>query len=128
MEQVTFKVLCAHHACDYLSHIRAIFEWYHAWFHSADFNGCIFQKAVEEISKIYPSSLQPAIDYKEWLKGKLCQALNRLGVKQDEQLAAFLSSILDGMTIQAQIDPNQVHLEDYWKRVNTLIQMELSAV
>lgn len=112
---------------DYLSHIRAIFEWYHAWFHSADFNGCMFQKAVEEISKIYPSSLQPAIDYKEWLKGKLCQALNRLGVKQDEQLAAFLSSILDGMTIQAQIDPNQVHLEDYWKRVNTLIQMELSA-
>ena len=48
----------------------------------------------------------------EWLKGKLCQALNRLGVKQDEQLAAFLSSILDGMTIQAQIDPKQVHLED----------------
>jgi hypothetical protein len=48
-------------------------------------------------------------------------------VKQDEQLAAFLSSILDGMTIQAQIDPKQVHLEHYWKRVNTLIQMELSA-
>lgn len=93
LQQSLEATIAACDPSDYLSHIRAIFEWYHAWFHSADFNGCMFQKAVEEISKIYPSSLQPAIDYKEWLKGKLCQALNRLGVKQDEQLAAFLSSI-----------------------------------
>lgn len=111
---------------DYLSHIRAIFVWYNAWFHSVDFNGCMFQKAVEEISKIYPSSLQPAIDYKEWLKGHLSHALRHLGIKQDVQMAGFLSSILDGMTIQAQIDPKQVSLDDYWKRVETLIQMELA--
>ena len=86
----------------------------------------MFQKAVEEISKVYPSSLQPAIDYKEWLKSKLSYALRRLGIQQPDQLAAFLSSILDGMTIQAQIDPNQVNLDDYWKRVYTLIQLELA--
>ena len=85
LQQSLEATIAACDPSDYLSHIRAILEWYHAWFHSADFNGCMFQKAVEEISKIYPSSLQPAIDYKEWLKGKLCQALNRLGVKQDEQ-------------------------------------------
>ncbi|CAM4349337.1 TetR/AcrR family transcriptional regulator [Acinetobacter pragensis] len=112
---------------DYLCHIRTIFVWYDAWFRTADFNGCMFQKAVEEISKIYPSSLQPAIDYKEWLKAQLSHALQHLGIPQPDQLAAFLSSILDGMTIQAQIDPNQVHLEDYWKRVDTLIQMELAS-
>lgn len=111
---------------DYLSHVRTIFSWYDAWFRTADFNGCMFQKAVEEISKIYPSSLQPAIDYKEWLKLQLSTPLQNLGIQQSEQLATFLSSILDGMTIQAQIDPSQVHLDDYWKRVDTLIQMELS--
>lgn len=111
---------------DYLSHIKTIFAWYDAWFRSADFNGCMFQKAVEEISKVYPSSLQPAIDYKEWLKSKISYALRRLGIQQPDQLAAFLSSILDGMTIQAQIDPNQVNLDDYWKRVYTLIQLELA--
>ena len=117
--------------CDpqnYLSQIKAIFLWYGAWFHTADFNGCMFQKAVEEISKVYPSSLQPAIDYKEWLKTQLCNSLMHLGVKQVEQLAIFLSSILDGMTIQAQIDPNQVCLESYWKRVETLIQLELATI
>ncbi|MFW1813050.1 TetR/AcrR family transcriptional regulator [Acinetobacter guillouiae] len=111
---------------DYLSHIKAIFTWYNAWFHSEDFNGCMFQKAVEEITKVYPSSLQPATDYKEWLKGHLSNALRHLGVKQDIQLASFLSSLLDGMTIQAQIDPQQVCLDDYWRRVETLIQMELA--
>lgn len=110
---------------DYLSQIKAIFVWYDAWFHTADFNGCMFQKAVEEISKVYPSSLQPAIEYKEWLKTQLCNALRHLNIQQADQLAAFLSSILDGMTIQAQIDPNQVYLDDYWKRVETLIQLEL---
>ena len=30
------------------------------------------------------------------------------------------------MTIQAQIDPQQVCLDDYWRRVETLIQMELA--
>lgn len=111
---------------DYLSHLRTIFVWYDAWFHTEDFNGCMFQKAVEEISKIYPSSLQPAIDYKEWLKGQLSNALLHLGIQQPDQLASFLSSILDGMTIQAQIDPDQVNLESYWKRVETLIQLELA--
>lgn len=113
---------------DYLCQIKAIFVWYDAWFHTADFNGCMFQKAVEEISKTYPSSIQPAVDYKEWLKITLCSALSNLGIKQSAQLAAFLSSILDGMTIQAQIDPNQVCLDDYWKRVETLIQLELKTV
>ena len=111
---------------DYFSHIKTIFIWYDAWFRTADFNGCMFQKAVDEISKVYPSSLQPAIDYKEWLKSKLSYALQHLGIQQADQLAAFLSSILDGMTFQAQIDPNQVQLGDYWKRVETLIELELA--
>lgn len=113
--------------CDpqnFLSHIYTIFHWYNEWFHTDDFNGCMFQKAVEEISKLYPSSLQPATDYKIWLKSKLSHPLTQLGVQQPEQLASFLSSLLDGMTIQAQVDPNLVKLDDYWQRVETLIRLE----
>lgn len=51
LQQSLEATIAACDPSDYLSHIRAIFEWYHAWFHSADFNGCMFQKAVEEISK-----------------------------------------------------------------------------
>ena len=106
---------------NYIDHIKTIFFWYNAWFHTEDFNGCMFQKAVEEISKLYPSTIRPAIEYKEWLNGKLRSALEGLGIEQAIQLA----SLLDGMTIQAQIDTNAVKIEDYWKRVQQLIELEL---
>jgi len=110
---------------NYIDHIKTIFFWYDAWFHTEDFNGCMFQKAVEEISKLYPSTIRPAIEYKEWLTGKLKTALEGLGIQQAIQLATLLASLLDGMTIQAQIDTNTVKIEDYWKRVQQLIQLEL---
>jgi AcrR family transcriptional regulator len=114
---------CEHN--DYLAHVKAIFFWYHAWFHMEDFNGCMFQKAVEEVSKIYPSTMQPAIEYKEWLLERIRSALQQLQIKQPLQLAILLTSILDGMTIQAQIDKNSVNIDEYWKRVYQLIQLEL---
>ena len=110
---------------NYIDHIKTIFFWYNAWFHTKDFNGCMFQKAVEEISKLYPSTIRPAIEYKEWLNGKLRSALEGLGIEQAIQLATLLASLLDGMTIQAQIDTNAVKIEDYWKRVQQLIELEL---
>ena len=110
---------------NYIDHIKTIFFWYNAWFHTEDFNGCMFQKAVEEISKLYPSTIRPAIEYKEWLNGKLKSALEGLGIEQAIQLATLLASLLDGMTIQAQIDTNAVKIEDYWKRVQQLIELEL---
>lgn len=110
---------------DYLGHIKTIFFWYQAWFHMDDFNGCMFQKAVEEISKIYPSTMQPATEYKEWLLEQIRFALAQMQIKQPLQLAILLTSILDGMTIQAQIDKNSVNIDEYWKRVAQLIQLEL---
>ena len=110
---------------DYMDHIKTIFFWYNDWFHTEDFNGCMFQKAVEEISKLYPSTIRPAIEYKEWLTGRLKSSLEGLGIQQAIQLATLLASLLDGMTIQAQIDTDAVKIEDYWKRVQQLIQLEL---
>ncbi|MGY5393718.1 TetR/AcrR family transcriptional regulator [Acinetobacter sp. NigerLNRRAM0016] len=110
---------------EYLDHIKTIFYWYHAWFQMDDFNGCMFQKAVEEVSKVYPSTMQPAMEYKEWLTERMRFALEKLGVSQPLQLATMLASILDGMTIQAQMDKGMVKIDEYWKRVYKLIQLEL---
>jgi hypothetical protein len=88
----------------------------------------MFQKAVEEVSKVYPSTMQPAMEYKEWLTERIRFALEKLGIQQSLQLATLLASILDGMTIQAQMDKNSVKIDEYWKRVNQLIQLELMAV
>jgi hypothetical protein len=39
-------------------------------------------------------------------------------------LANLLVSILDGMTMQAQIDKDSVDIDEYWARVERLIEFE----
>ncbi|MBJ9985235.1 TetR/AcrR family transcriptional regulator [Acinetobacter sp. S40] len=109
---------------DYLGRIKAIYFWYSAWFHTADFNGCMFQKAVEEVFKIYPSTIRPALEYKEWLTNIILGLLSQLQIKNPVSLTNLLVSILDGMTMQAQIDKNSVKIDEYWARVERLIEFE----
>ena len=116
------------HATDYLAQINAIFNWYAAWFNTDDFNGCMFQKALEEVVNIYPSIVQPATEYKIWLTQLIQDLLRGLNIQDPIPLAAFIVSILDGMTIQAHIDKEAVKIEEYWKRINHLIQVEQSLV
>ncbi|APR70170.1 TetR family transcriptional regulator [Acinetobacter haemolyticus] len=109
---------------DHLGQLRAIFEWYSAWFNSDDFNGCMFQKALEEVIKIYPSTLEPATQYKIWLTALIENLLANLGIQNPIHLATLIVSILDGMTIQAQVNKSSVDINEYWKRVNQLISFE----
>ncbi|ENW92367.1 MULTISPECIES: TetR/AcrR family transcriptional regulator [Acinetobacter] len=109
---------------DYLGQLKAIFGWYAAWFNSEDFNGCMFQKALEEVIKIYPSTLQPATQYKIWLTALIENLLKNLDIRNPTHLATLIVSILDGMTIQAHVNKHSVEMDEYWKRVEHLINFE----
>ncbi|ENV36954.1 TetR/AcrR family transcriptional regulator [Acinetobacter venetianus] len=109
---------------DSLGQLKAIFEWYNAWFHSEDFNGCMFQKALEEVIKIYPSTLEPATQYKIWLTALVQNLLTQLGIHNPTHLATLIVSILDGMTIQAHVNRHSVEMDQYWTRVEHLINYE----
>jgi hypothetical protein len=49
-----------------------------------------------------------------------------MDIQNPNHLANLIVSILDGMTIQAHINRHTVQLEEYWKRVEHLIQFEKS--
>ena len=113
--------------CDptnHLEQIEAIFKWYNAWFNSEDFNGCMFQKALEEVIKIYPSTLEPATQYKIWLTNLIRNLLTHLDIRNPTHLATLIVSILDGMTIQAHVNKHSVEMTEYWMRVEHLINFE----
>ena len=113
--------------CDqsnYLEQIESIFKWYNAWFQSEDFNGCMFQKALEEVIKIYPSTLEPATQYKIWLTALIQNLLTHLDIRSPTHLATLIVSILDGITIQAHVNKNSVEMSEYWTRVEHLINFE----
>ena len=112
---------------DPLSKIRAIYLWYSAWFETEDFNGCMFQKALEEVLKQYPSTHQPATLYKAWLTQLMQNLLNQYDVKEPGPLSLLLVNILEGMTIQAQVEHGSIKIYDYWNRVEKLIDFERAA-
>ncbi|MDR7015383.1 TetR/AcrR family transcriptional regulator [Acinetobacter sp. 2JN-4] len=109
---------------DHMGQLKTIFEWYAAWFNTEDFNGCMFQKALEEVIKIYPSTLEPATQYKIWLTALIQGLLENIGIQTPIHLATLIVSILDGMTIQAHVNKNSVEMNEYWKRVEHLINFE----
>lgn len=44
---------------DFLGRIKAIYYWYSAWFHTDDFNGCMFQKqSKKSLKSILPPFVQ----------------------------------------------------------------------
>ncbi|WP_436662336.1 TetR/AcrR family transcriptional regulator [Acinetobacter sp. P1(2025)] len=116
--------LSACDANDYMSQLKTIFKWYEAWFNSEDFNGCMFQKALGEVIKIYPSTLEPATKYKIWLTTLVQGLLTNIGIRNPSHLATLIVSILDGMTIQAHINRHSVDMDEYWMRVEHLIAFE----
>lgn len=109
---------------DYLGKIKAIFKWYEAWFNAEDFHGCMFQKALEEVIKLYPSTVEPATQYKIWLTSLIEDLLIDLNINNPTHLATLIVSILDGVTIQAHINKSSVQMDEYWKRVEQLISFE----
>ena len=84
----------------------------------------MFQKALAEVIKIYPSILKPATQYKVWLTALIQNLLSNLDIHNPTHLATFIVSILDGMTIQAHINKNSVQIDEYWSRVEHLINFE----
>ncbi|MBJ9419705.1 TetR/AcrR family transcriptional regulator [Acinetobacter oleivorans] len=121
------SALSEHDELDPLARIKAVFLWYSDWFNSEDFNGCMFQKALEEVLKQYPSTHQPATLYKAWLTQLMQNLLNQYDVKEPGPLSLLLVNILEGMTIQAQVEHGSIKIYDYWNRVEKLIDFERAA-
>ncbi len=82
------------------------------------------RKLLEEVIKIYPSTLQPATQYKIWLTALVQNLLTNLEIHNPTHLATLIVSILDGMTIQAHVNKHSVEMNEYWKRVEHLINFE----
>jgi hypothetical protein len=70
-------------------------------------------KALEEVIKIYPSTLEPATQYKIWLTNLVHGLLTHLDIRNPTHLATLIVSILDGMTIQAHVNKNSVQMNEY---------------
>lgn len=85
-----------------LEKLETIFLWFHSWFFSDNFHGCMFMKAQEE----FPSNLkfrEINLNYKIWLNNQVESLYSLVGVASPKELASLFIIILDGLTIKANL-------------------------
>lgn len=111
---------------DHLDKIKAIYDWYANRLKSENFNGCLFQKAVIEILKQYPSVIEPVIGYRVWLHELLKDLIVKLQVKRPAILASIFINVIDGLTIYAHTNQDDEQTDASWKYLKRLISLDSS--
>ncbi len=81
--------------------LLAVFDWLEVWFGSADFNGCVFIRALSE----YPEASHPihrtAWRHKEAVKEMLTELCAAAEARNPAGLADTLSLLIDGAIVAA---------------------------
>ena len=106
--------------------IKALFDWYEAWFNTSDYYGCMFIKASDEFPNIGGRIKAISKAHKLWLEGVLDELLQEMAVKAHTSLAIAIMVMLDGLTVRTNmIDFNEAEIKGLmrasWQQVETLI-------
>lgn len=107
-----------------LIQLKKIYEWHITWFGSAEFNGCMFQKAMLDILVKYPSVIEPINDYRQWLHKTISHIFLQMNIN-DKFLVDIFIFILDGMIMQAKVQNFQLNAEYNWTYILKIINLEL---
>ncbi|MFL9865082.1 TetR/AcrR family transcriptional regulator [Paraburkholderia fungorum] len=82
--------------------VKAVFDWYEAWFQTPEFAGCLFERALAEFGTAYPKVSEVAIRYREKMVGWIGTMLREyMPPASAQQLASVCMMLLDGATVEA---------------------------
>jgi AcrR family transcriptional regulator len=83
--------------------IPAVFDWLHTWFCEPDFRGCAFINSYGELGPTVPGVAAAVRLHKELVRVYLLGLTNAVAIKDPEELADQLLSLVDGATVVAAI-------------------------
>lgn len=81
--------------------LLAVFDWLESWFGSADFNGCVFIRALSEYPEATHAIHRTAWAHKVAVKRMLAALGAAAGARNPENLAETLSLLIDGAIVAA---------------------------
>jgi AcrR family transcriptional regulator len=92
--------------------LMAVFDWLEQWLDPAEFRGCAFVKAVNELSTVLPEVREVAADAKERVVERFTALARRSGRLRPRELGQELALIFEGAQslalIQASTQPAEV--------------------
>ncbi len=81
--------------------LPAVFDWLEEWFGGADFNGCVFIRALSEYPESGHAIHETAWRHKVAVKAMLAGLCEAAGARQPAVLAETLSLLIDGAIVAA---------------------------
>ncbi|HEY2401377.1 MAG TPA: TetR/AcrR family transcriptional regulator [Steroidobacteraceae bacterium] len=107
--------------------VKCIFDWYRSWFGSAEFAGCLFERALAEFGTKRPLISEAAVLFRNSMTDLMT------GILQDlvppaaaKHLGHVLMMLLDGATLEARATNAARSAAVAWVTAEKLIDHEIS--
>jgi AcrR family transcriptional regulator len=81
--------------------LLAVFDWLEGWFGSADFNGCVFIRALSEYPESTHAIHRTAWNHKVAVREMLASLCAAAGARDPAALAETISLLIDGAIVTA---------------------------
>lgn len=104
-----------------LRRLLAVFDWLEAWFHSKQFNGCAFIKAVAEYPDPASKPHRAAVAFKGALLARVTTLAEALPVRDAPALARQLMVLVEGAIVTAHVHHRPAGVADAREAARLLI-------
>ncbi len=107
--------------------VECIFDWYQSWFCTAEFAGCLFERALAEFGTKRPLISDPAVLFRNSMIDLMAGMLQDLvSTASAKQLAHVFMMLLDGATVEARATNDSRSAAVAWATAETLLEERIS--
>lgn len=107
---------------DPMQKVKAIFDWYGAWFMTPEFAGCLFERALAEFGRDHPNISEVAVRYRRDMTQLMANILEqRLPAAKAKRLSAIFMLLLDGATVEARASDDARWAAEAWHAAEILL-------
>ena len=106
--------------------LKCIFDWYESWFCTAEFSGCLFERALAEFGTKRPLISEPAVLFRNAMTDLMAGILQEVvSPSSAKQLGHVFMMLLDGATVEARATNDSHSAAIAWGTAEKLLEQEI---
>jgi AcrR family transcriptional regulator len=114
---------------DPVTRVKAIFDWYGAWFLTPEFAGCLFERALAEFGRNHPRISEVAIRYRRDMTLLMNTTLEEIVQAADaRRLSGIFMLLLDGATVETRASNDPKWAAEAWHAAMALLTQAMPHV
>jgi AcrR family transcriptional regulator len=106
--------------------LKCIFDWYQSWFNTAEFAGCLFERALAEFGTKRSLISEPAVRFRNSMTDLMAGILREIvSPSSAKQLGHVFMMLLDGATVEARATNDSQSAAIAWDTAEKLLEQEI---